>query len=344
MDFEPDNADPISAEASRWLARRDRGLSAAEQDRYLEWLQRDPRHREAVAELENGWTALDRLKEWRPSDSHHPNPDLLAPRRARWPYWLSPLAAAAAILLGIHLYVAAPSTPASPPQQAILHPAAECLVLEDGSTVKLNAGAQVKVEYTATERRVVLVRGEGLFTVAKNPDRPFIVAADCVAVRALGTTFAVALKPSAVSVLVTEGKVRVDETPDAGASVPAGGRELSHIVAGQQAVIARPDAAASRAAEPDLQLRDVTPADIERALAWQNLRLEFVDMPLRQVVTEFNRYNVRKLAVADDATGAIVIGGSFRADQVESFVRLLATGFGVSSSPRGDEIVLRKEP
>jgi transmembrane sensor len=91
-------------------------------------------------------------------------------------------------------------------------------------------------------------------------------------------------------------------------------------------------------------VRDFTPAEIERALAWQGLRLEFVDMPLRDVVAEFNRYNVRKLAVGDAATGNILVGGNFRADNLDSFVRLLDLGFGVTASPHGQEIVLWRRP
>lgn len=333
-------------DAAEWMARRDRGMTAEEQDRYLEWLREDTSRRGAVAQMERTWSLLDQLKEWRPSDSRQPNPDLLALPRSRWSFWSYPLVAAAAVILLTALFFAVPASRVDRQHQAIIHPGAERLVLDDGSTVELNAGAEIRVVYTPEERRVILLRGEGLFTVAKNPERPFVVAADCVAVRALGTTFAVSLNSRAVSVLVTEGKVRVDDAAERPGAVPQLERELSHVVAGQQALIKliNPAVSAERVAEPVLQLRDVTPAEIEQALSWQNLRLEFIDMPLRDVVAEFNRYNGRKLAIADEATGAIVVGGSFRADHVESFVRLLVSGFGVTSSVRGNEIVLRKEP
>ena len=85
---------------------------------------------------------------------------------------------------------------------------------------------------------------------------------------------------------------------------------------------------------------DVTPAQIARALAWQGLRLEFQEMPLGDVVAEFNRYNRRKLLVRDRATAAIVVGGNFRADNADGFVRLLESSFGVTARVEGDEIVL----
>jgi transmembrane sensor len=213
------------------------------------------------------------------------------------------------------------------------------MALDDGSVVELNAGAKVEVKFTPQERHVRLVRGEALFTVAKNPTRPFIVNADKVAVRAVGTAFSVQLDRAEVSVLVTEGKVRLDDVGAVGAE--GSPREISHLVAGQQAVVSTGAASGSAGS---CQVRDFTPAEIERALAWQGLRLEFVDMPLRDVVAEFNRYNVRKLAVGDAATGNILVGGNFRADNLDSFVRLLDLGFGVTASPRGQEIVLWRRP
>ena len=59
-------------------------------------------------------------------------------------------------------------------------------------------------------------------------------------------------------------------------------------------------------------------------------------------MAEFNRYNRRRITVGDEATAAILVGGNFRADNVEAFVRLIESGFGVTSSRRGDTIVLRK--
>ena len=84
---EPESAEARAraAQAAEWLARRDRGLTADEQDAFLQWLAEDPRHGE--------WFALHRrtvgdfncLAQWRPEHGEAPNPDLLAkPGRRRW--------------------------------------------------------------------------------------------------------------------------------------------------------------------------------------------------------------------------------------------------------------------
>jgi transmembrane sensor len=220
------------------------------------------------------------------------------------------------------------------------------MVLDDGSVIELNAGAKVDVHFTLEERRVELVSGEALFSVAKNPNRPFIVSAGLLSVRAIGTAFSVARSQGAVSVLVTEGKVRLDEPDGLPRPVGASGafRELSNLVAGQRAELSTPTLPVQTAiavAKTALLIKEVTPIEIERALSWQGIRLEFIDMRLNDVVSEFNRYNARKLVIADAETASIVVGGNFRADNVDTFVRLLCSGFGVKAEPRGNQIILR---
>ena len=70
-DSHPDSpeSDLIAQAAALWLARRDRDLTAAEQDAYLQWLGHDPRHGAALAHLEKNWRALDALAHWRPAHS-----------------------------------------------------------------------------------------------------------------------------------------------------------------------------------------------------------------------------------------------------------------------------------
>jgi len=340
---QPAPTDTIDAAAAHWLSRRDRGLTAAEQDAYLQWLAADPRHAAGIARLEKVWGVLDHLNEWRPAHSAAPNPDLLAPRRRGKIYWLSTAALAAVAAVALVFFSVRPQPTEKASHRAIIHPGPERLTLEDGSLVELNTGARVDVHFTAAERRVQLVQGEAHFTVAKNPNRPFIVSADKVAVRAVGTAFSVSLDQQEVAVLVTEGHVEVRERPrDQG---PTRNPQPSPIqlIAGQRAVIPLlPEAtAAERRA---VEVSEVTPAQVERALAWQGMRLEFIDMPLRDVVAEFNRYNRQKLVVGDPATAAILVGGNFRADNVDAFVRLLNVSFDVAATPRGDAVVLQKVP
>jgi transmembrane sensor len=333
------NPDAIEAAAAEWLARRDRGLIAKEQDAYLQWLRETPLHGAALARLENSWAALDRLEKWRPVHSLQPNPDLLAPQRQSIWRWVAPLAAAAAVVVGAILWFPRPVEP-STPRQAIIHFNSEKISLEDGSIAELNNGAKIKTDFTESERRVTLMCGEAHFTVAKNAKRPFIVSADKFFVRAVGTAFSVTMNRDAVSVLVTEGRVRLEDASGVVDGQIINSRELSHLHAGQQGVVSTITATEV----PVVQVREVTTTEIQRSLSWQGMRLQFVDMPLADVVAEFNRYNLRQLVIGDVHTGAILVGGNFRADNVDAFVHLLSLSFGLSATPRGDQIVLRLAP
>lgn len=338
-------SDEIQDAASVWLSRRDRGLTAAEQDAYLEWLYRNPGHGRAIVQLERVWASLNKLEQWRPAHSAVPNPDLLAPRRPSPLYWWSTtLAAAAAIALGLYTWLPARPAPAAP-RVAIIHPGPEKMSLPDGSIVELNRGAKIDVQFTPGERHVRLLAGEAHFTVAHNADRPFFVDTDKVSVRAVGTAFSVARGSEEIAVLVTEGKVQVIEQgagstePGVGNPQPATRHPPSPIflTTGQRTIV-------SLVSEAAPVVQEVTPAEMERALSWQAMRLEFVDMPLGDVVAEFNRYNRQRLTVANDETAAILVAGNFRADNVEAFVRLLDSSFGVIAFHHEDTIVLRKVP
>ena len=74
----------IAQAAAAWVLRCDRGLTAAEQDEFSDWLASDPRHGEQLARHRRHWQRLEVLAQWRPEHSVRPNADLLAPPGARW--------------------------------------------------------------------------------------------------------------------------------------------------------------------------------------------------------------------------------------------------------------------
>lgn len=323
--------DAVEVAAVKWLARRDRGLSAAEQDAYLQWLQENPAHGAEIARLANAWGRLDCLRQWHPTHSDRPNPDLLRPTTRR--SWLRPalwLAAAAAVVLIAGLNWPAPIPGPGETAGVIVHPGPRRLALPDGSIVELNTGASVEVQFSPERRDVRLVHGEAHFIVAKNAARPFIVSAGAYAVRAVGTAFDVRLAEPGISVLVTEGHVQL--APGGAAAAAVSPHQLG---AGQLGTVAGIE-------NFSVAVQELSPAQIESALDWQSLRLEFKALPLSQIVAEFNRYNSRQLVIEDPTVAAVVIGGTFRADNVEAFVRLLDVGFGIRAQARGDDLVLQR--
>jgi len=337
-------------EAALWALRHDRGLTAAEQDEFSQWLAADPRHGTAWAEHRWGWDELDRLAGLQTSVHAVPDPDLLAPRGRRVLRFVLPVLAAAAVLtLGLFVWTFRPVTSVSPEIPTITRSLAliEQRALADGSTIELNRGAVVTEHFSAGERRVRLVRGEAHFTVAKDAARPFFVEAGGVTVRAVGTAFNVRLDPASVEVLVTEGKVQVGAVapsrPDArtieGSSLRQGygSQDGPYLNANERTVVSLAPSA------PAPQVAIVPPAEIEARLAWQPRLLDFTDAPLAEIVAEFNRRNPVRLTLTDANLARQRLSATFRSDNVEGFVRLMESDFGIKAEWRADdEIVLSR--
>jgi len=327
----------VEATAAAWLAERDAGLSPEDAAAFARWRQADPRHEAAVVRLESAWGVLQQLREFRPEAHAHPDRDLLARRRrpATAPFpapaLTAALAACATLVIAWWWRTPEPHHPEGVSTARYVTTAGgyQRSTLVDGSVVELNASTEVREHFTPTERRVQLVRGEATFIVAKNPARPFVVQAGDVAVRAVGTAFNVRLLSDKVEVLVTQGRVKVN-VPTA----PDVHDELPELTAGQKVVVP----AHTRPA-----IETVTAAAIRDELVWQGSRLVFVETPLAEVVRQFNQRNQLQLEIADAELQSIPVGGSFRAEHVEAFVRLLEMNPEiVVERPGADRIVFRR--
>ena len=307
--------------AARAALRRNASLDAALRD----WATRQ--------EISAAWTTADT-----------PTPEISSTRATSSLFrrWRWPLAAAAAVALSVATYhfgtLSAPQ-PVGPATR----------VLADGTVVELNDTAVIVANYTATERRVRLERGEAHFTVTKDATRPFTVTAAGVSVHAVGTAFNVRLADATVEVLVTEGQVRLQPPPPAQTSPVAPGNTDPAppstpsaperiLAARQRAIVATTPSAAAP------EIATLTPGEIARVLAWQHRLLDFTATPLGEIVAAFNRRNATQLVLADPGLAALRVNASLRSDNVIGFVKLLETGFGVRAERRGENEILLSRP
>src|SRR3546814_11404309 len=94
-------------------------------------------------------------------------------------------------------------------------------------------------------------------------------------------------------------------------------------------------------AGPDgVVVRTGTIDEARQALSWRDGFLAFRDTSLADAAAEFNRYNARRIVIADPSVGALRVGGHFRWSNSEGFVRLLAQGFPVRAEYGDAELVL----
>lgn len=340
----PEEASAIERTAAQWVLRAAEGLRPEERSELERWLAADPWHQEVFDEMRETSSLLDQLRE--PASAGLPaGGSIIAFPSRGWQWAVASLAAAALVAL-VWLGARRDRGEVRPFTESAVTAVGELrtLNLPDGSTVQLNTATAVSYRYSASERRVILERGEAHFTVASDVRRPFLVFADGVRVRAVGTAFGVRRRTEGVEVLVTHGKVQVEHGGEAARVGPESGSSQVPtppvvLVAGQRLRVAT-----ATAEPPSLPtaVERVETGEMERLLAWQSHRLEFAAVPLADAVTEFNRYNRHRLIIADPALGQRRFGGSFSAQGYEAFVELLVQNFGVVAERRGDTTVLRE--
>jgi transmembrane sensor len=77
-----------------------------------------------------------------------------------------------------------------------------------------------------------------------------------------------------------------------------------------------------------------------RKLAWQNQMLEFDGDTLADVVAQFNRYNARQLVIADSSLATLQIGGYFRPTNLDAFIAVLQSDFGIRVNSDRNQLIL----
>jgi transmembrane sensor len=323
----------IDARAADWIARRNGGLSAAEQAELAAWMAQDPRHAEALAIMEQTWSQLNAPRRRGQADRVWHDVETLHRRRARYRRlaWAG-LGAAAAIAVMIAVRTFSPMSPEVAPAVVNL-PAIRALA--DGSKVALRTGAAIEVDFTAEWRRVRLVRGEAMFSVAHDAARPFVVNSGNVAVRAVGTEFSVARAADVTAVYVTEGRIAVTRFSTA---VESGSETPSPIyaAAGERVLV---PALGLAAAPPSVTRLSAT--EIASAVAWRGQRLELSEVPLAEAVRMINRGREVPIVLADADIGRRTVTGVLWADDGDGFVRLLEQGFDLSAERDGKVVRLR---
>jgi transmembrane sensor len=357
----------IEAQAASWLARRDApGWRPADEAALNAWLTESTAHKVAFIRLEAAWNASQKLKAlgagvpkgvipapglwWRSrvlrsrggsavESARAGTGQRIGSRRRRGRLALYGLAASVlvgAVVGSVWLFQ---------PGGSVYRTAVgglEAVPLTDGSKVTLNTDTDVRIELSPSERRVDLEHGEVFFEVAHDATRPFVVRAGDKRVVAVGTKFSVRRDGDEVWVVVTEGKVRMENraapSGTASAQLPT-----SSSGSASPEVVFLPAGSVAHAADAGVLVKEETTAEAEAALSWRQGYVVLHDTPIADAAAEFNRYNARKIFIADPEVGNIRIGGNFRSTSTDAFVRLLADGFPIRVDERDEEIVLTKK-
>ena len=311
----------IVDEAAQWivcLGARD--VSLQERRQFVAWIKRSPVHLDEYLRLESTWRDLGRIDAERRIDvatlldGSDAGVIELVPRAAsslpvRRRRYLFGASLAASMLLGIITLL---WFQALAGRYVTGIGEQRTAKLEDGTTIVLNTGTELRVELTEQLREVRLLKGEALFNVASDAARPFRVLSDRVVAQAIGTSFVVRRKAGQTVVTVIEGQVAVasrsggDEFPSV--ELP---RESLRLTAGVRARVA------------DDAIETAPVVNPVAATAWRTGRLIFDGETLAEAAAEFNRYNQVQIVVEDSQLAGERLSGVFDAHQPRSLVLFL---------------------
>lgn len=180
--------------------------------------------------------------------------------------------------------------------------------LEDGTRVWLNADSEMEFpSIFSGEDRIVSIKGEAYFEVAKDPSHPFIVKVNGTEIEALGTAFNINthLLDKKVKTILTEGKIRVSE-----------GGQNKTIVAGHATISGQGKI-------------EVNKADLEEALSWKEGYFYFDSKDLKEILGEISRWYAIDIDIQRTLTNDHFKGGLKRSSSITTVCKTLSdlTGF-----------------
>ena len=335
------------AEASDWIAKLDRALSAAESTELQQWLAQSAAHRATLLEVAALWDKMDSLK--RLADLF---PQAEKKSRPQWQHW--GLAASVAVVASLLTLWWQPEllTPSATATSAIVSTQSSyqtrigetnTIELPDQSKLILNTNSFVVVKYSAKARIIELQRGEILIDVAHDTSRPLSVLAGGKIIQAVGTAFNVQVRDSQVELIVTDGKVRVET---AIAEMIADEHRLATRLPESALAISKGEKvaldASGQQAEKVLKMDAI---DIAASLSWRSGNLIFRGESLADAVAEISRYTDIQFELADDAKlKDIHVAGMFKTGDVNGLLAVFKSNFNISHERISrDKILLKFE-
>lgn len=328
--------DPERDEAAAyWLLRlKSPGLSEAETAEWLHWCEADPRNRQAFEAMAEVWEIAGDLDAAAFVQQAKPpaNDDSREPEHGWGLVRYAAIAAGLAAIIAATLFLQL--WPIDRPEKGLVAIArletpigrVQTTTLDDGSRIELGGKSSLSVRYSPVTRLIVADEGEAFFSVASNPDRPFVVQAGPVTVTAVGTAFSVQRDGNVVVVNVTEGVVEVRATPSLRPGRTAAPPTVLRASAGHQVRFDR-----------GVLSQSVETAQADIVAPWREGRLEFRDEPLSLVVARINRYSPMQLEIGDPAIADLRVTTIVYHDRVDAWLDGVATVLPVRVSRVGDD-------
>lgn len=177
--------------------------------------------------------------------------------------------------------------------------------LEDGTLMTMNTGTDIEVTYYRDRRLVTLKRGEAIFEVARDEDRPFIIDSGKAKITVLGTRFAVNRLQKLVRVSVGHGTVKVEPQ-----NAESANQSTGLILHDGEVAEVKNDA--SKATRSHHQASD--------AFAFEKGMVIFEEADLDEIAETLSRYRKLPLVAEQPLSGKVHISSMLKTDAIETFI------------------------
>lgn len=339
------NQQAIEEAAAAWLAAIDRGLTPQEQETLEAWLQQSPLHAETLLSFASLWDKLDALTVVKnfipqPTSDHPYKPRFAGIAVSAKQLWPAAVSLAACMVIALTLFAYRHNSMQAPTYEADFATRLgeqKDLLLPDGTAITLNTHSQIRVLFSAAQRRVHLVKGEAFFKVAHKPEQPFIVNFNRSSIQVLGTAFNVELNhKQGYEVQVVEGKVSLLAPPKtAQAFADDNSKQRQWLLTGGD------NLQFTHTREAHVETRNS--ASIETTLAWRQGHLLFHGETLQDVVNELNRYTELNLVIQDKRLNSFPVSGYFRATDIDTVLLVLQQNFAINSRQQANTVYLSRK-
>lgn len=238
--------------------------------------------------------------------------------------WYQPLRIAAGLLLLIGIGYTTYKITAPPIQTlAIISDSATVNdTLPDGSTAFLNKKSELTYEFNPREKtRKVVLKGEAYFTVKHEEEKPFVIEAEDVLVRDIGTEFNLKAYPDkdTIEIIVTHGEVQFYTRHDPGLNLQAGERAIYTKSSKRFYKIEKPDT---------------------NVLAYKTKTFSFNNTDLKSVINLLNEVYDSHIKLANEKLYKCRLTANFKEDNAAIIAEVIAETMGLTLTKKGDAIIL----
>ncbi len=190
--------------------------------------------------------------------------------------------------------------------------------LADGTVVLMAPGSRIRFSEAPADQREIEFEGLGYFSVARDPERPFVVRTPAGDATVLGTRFELRARDEAVRVVVVEGSVALSAE-------------------GQEKRIAANQMGHAAANEPP-SVVDIP--DVTEFVGWIDGLHAFQSTPLHQVARELSAHYGAQIEIRSEELAQQEVTAWLRAQSFDAALTAVCGAVGAVCTIRPDRAVL----